>query len=627
MLKNLSLNLKHIVLSFTLAMLAVSASAVDVTYSLTTHVDGRTMTELSRGQNPGAALALPKDLIRAYTSYTFYSDPELTQAITVVPTEDATVYVDYEFNGPMVMSTPDFPTPYSVGSGSTAGRFGTLNANGATSVTNPVDFADYTFFGDSYSFNLFSVEKGQWLTWDSNNPTRRVLSAEEPAIGWQMIINNNRESGNQELKRFALGTYSEQTNNGLYFIASQYETGGTNTTYENITVTTNENNAIIRTSSEGNTANSRQRRTSMFVFLTGQAQTPYSVTFKVYQDYPKYGQQRAQASFAYSKTFRPYNISNVATATKAIYQGLYGDGSGKPSLLDVNRYTYTFYKDEAMTEEYGENEYTEGKTSAVDATENITIYVKESWNGEKMDFVTDRWITICLPYGVSDVADFFGGEDAVLVNEFTGVEVQGSKYKLLFTQTNTIKPYTPYMFKANKVLDGKYLVLYNTVAPPTDTDYQSAEGEDVNEMYLSINHVASSSTVWMRGTFEGKSLVYDETKTQFFMGYKNNDPQSEGYYEETPNFYRISTASNVTIKPFRCWFEITDMNPSAGVKSLVLSFDGDDANAIDHVMTQDGSIQPVAPVYSLDGRQMSTNASFDTLKKGIYIVNGRKLVK
>ena len=39
-------------------------------------------------------------------------------------------------------------------------------------------------------------------------------------------------------------------------------------------------------------------------------------------------------------------------------------------------------------------------------------------------------------------------------------------------------------------------------------------------------------------------------------------------------------------------------------------------------MTADTNVN--APIYSLDGRKLN---SFDTLQKGIYIVNGRKVVK
>lgn len=105
MMKNITLKLKHLVLFTTLAMFSVTASAVNVTYSLTTHVDGRTITGTANVAAGGDLLnAMPQALWRAYCEYTFYSDAEMTQEITEVPADAETVYVDYVFDPPFFLS-------------------------------------------------------------------------------------------------------------------------------------------------------------------------------------------------------------------------------------------------------------------------------------------------------------------------------------------------------------------------------------------------------------------------------------------------------------------------------------------------------------------------------------------
>ena len=82
----------------------VSAQAAAITYQLTTHVDGRTITataNLNAGDNLNDKM--PQTLWRAYTTYKYYSDAALTQEITEAPA-GGTVYVDYEFDPPFIVS-------------------------------------------------------------------------------------------------------------------------------------------------------------------------------------------------------------------------------------------------------------------------------------------------------------------------------------------------------------------------------------------------------------------------------------------------------------------------------------------------------------------------------------------
>ena len=98
--------LKSVVMTILLFMNILMVHAVNITYSLTTHVDRRTIVGTAN-VNAGATLenSMPRDLWRANTTYKYYSDAELTQEITVAPATDATVYVDYVFEPPFLVSS------------------------------------------------------------------------------------------------------------------------------------------------------------------------------------------------------------------------------------------------------------------------------------------------------------------------------------------------------------------------------------------------------------------------------------------------------------------------------------------------------------------------------------------
>ena len=97
-----------------LSLLAASGIAIaalaqaNVTYSLTTHVDGRTITATANVTPDGELLdQMPQALWRGFCDYKFYSDADLTEEITTVPADGGTVYVDYTFDPPFQVSTDD----------------------------------------------------------------------------------------------------------------------------------------------------------------------------------------------------------------------------------------------------------------------------------------------------------------------------------------------------------------------------------------------------------------------------------------------------------------------------------------------------------------------------------------
>lgn len=184
-------------LMFLLTMYAQDVCAAAITYSLKTHVDGRTITGAAN-LNEGATLesGMPRALWRAYTTYKYYSDDELTQETTVAPATDATVYVDYVFEPPFFESSEGVEYYYYFNAFIGSTRHYLCYDLGA--VTGESMFNDYrknalwALYGDGYCLNLKAKETGQWLTYSSTAP---VMADAPMTTGWQLYESSFTNNG------------------------------------------------------------------------------------------------------------------------------------------------------------------------------------------------------------------------------------------------------------------------------------------------------------------------------------------------------------------------------------------------------------------------------------------------
>ena len=227
------------------------AKAATVTYSLTTKVDGRTITataNLNAGDNLNDKM--PQTLWRAYTTYKYYSDADLTQEITEAPADGGTVYVDYEFDPPFILSEEgkdpvyhylrtynstsqtSIPNNYLVIYDQEAeNEWGTYketilswkSVNGATPKAGrnyPIAKAghdQWAFYGDGYDFQVRlndSSIANNYLIWRSTtrNETPMGLGA-KPEVGWQLYVNTAEN-------RYLTGTMAMGPYNSTNYLAS-----------------------------------------------------------------------------------------------------------------------------------------------------------------------------------------------------------------------------------------------------------------------------------------------------------------------------------------------------------------------------------------------------------------------
>ena len=613
-------------LMFLLTMYAQDVCAAAITYSLKTHVDGRTITG-NANLNEGATLesGMPRALWRAYTTYKYYSDAALTQEITVAPATDATVYVDYVFEPPFFESSEGVEYYYYFNAYIGSTRYYLCYDLGA--VTGESMFNDYrknalwALYGDGYCLNLKAKETGQWLTYSSTAP---VMADAPMTTGWQLyessFTNNKKVYGT-----VVLGTTNNDNqilhyNNNATAPSSPGWPSGKHAmgrfVLENITNTGwsaigwDNHHKLHNTSSSYNTL---MLSNSSFFFTRGTSQNIYSTMWRILKA---------------DGTWNPDIVVQKGTT-----QTLIGMPTGQNKYTEKDNCNYDrYYQDAEFTQKYADD-------YMIPVTGNTIIYIQETYkNGEP--FVTDHWITLVLSYNVNNLANEWGYAadgvtPAVRVLEYTALTTNAAntKYALTFTETDKIEPHKPYLFKADEVLEGKYL---NLAKYPNWGDYTQEELDtyvgNEKKKVTRKDEANNSPYVTMIGTYYDKELtVLSEHPNllYFYFGYdKRYDSASDGYVGAEAaegkypyNFYRV-TQKPVTMKKHRCYFMIE--GAPAGAKLMLMDNFGEVITGIDGVEASD-LVRTTNRIYNLNGQMVGND--LQGLPSGIYIVNGKKVMK
>jgi len=611
---------KHFMALALLLMLQVSTVfAVNVTYWLKTHIDGRTITGTAN-LNEGATLesGMPRALWRANTTYKYYSDPELTQEITVAPATDAPVYVDYVFDPPFIVSSEGAEQYYYFNAYIGGNKYylcddlGGLKSNAAAQYRA---HASWALYGDGYCLNLKAEQTGQWLTYSASAP---VMADAPMTTGWQLYL-------------------SEYTKNGAV-----YETVILGTTTENQIL--HFDNTATSPSSPGIPSSQHSMGRFVLVDMSSWNGIRWDDHHKLVHYTTSYDQLfLSNSSFFFAKGTYQNIYSTVWRILKAdgtwnpdivVQKGTTAQRIGMPT--GQNKYTEKdncnydrYYQDAEFTQKYVDD-------YMIPVTGNTIIYIKETYKwGEPY---SDHWITLAVPYSVNNLAGEFGYaadgvSPAVRVLEYTGLTTNASntKYTLTFTETDKIEPHKPYLFKADEVLNGKNLCLSK------DGNWGSKPEADLIS-YVDGKKVAwndqtnNSPYVTMIGTYLDKELTVQSQHPDllyFYFGYdKRYDPASSDYVGETAaegklpyNFYRV-TSKNVTIHPFHCYFMIE--GASTGAKFMLMDNFGNEITSVEGI-DADSFIQTTGRIYNLNGQQVGNDLK--SLPRGIYIVNGKKVMK
>lgn len=144
-----------------------------------------------------------------------------------------------------------------------------------------------------------------------------------------------------------------------------------------------------------------------------------------------------------------------------------------------------------------------------------------------------------------------------------------------------------------------------------------------------------SSTSFSTGANKGDltcygtlAKTYDEDKGVILDG---RDNLSDDYVMRGGKIVHVPHDKEYGLKGFRCWFEVKGkMEGMAAAPRLEIDGIIDDATSIDDLNSQPSQFtsrhKGISGVFNLDGQKVREGESTQDLPKGIYIVNGRKVV-
>ena len=253
---------------------------------------------------------------------------------------------------------------------------------------------------------------------------------------------------------------------------------------------------------------------------------------------------------------------------------------------NINDNRIAYFKEGVNVSNTGGQNIVVGNTcsSYVISDNNQEIYVSKAFSaGEsqyKRTFTPDTYGTIVLPFAVNNPSNVF-----VRQAVFTGYS--SAENKMTFSCTSMIAPNTPHLFKVLPTVTGES-TLYG---PVNGTIEKTAEAKS-----------AKYEGAQFAGTFEG--LPAENVSKVYVVG-------AVGKIGRTTK----------ALKPGRCYFtrENPDNLASSFGGAIIEFIDEDGTTAInEHELNESHELS--GAVYDLQGRRV------ENPKKGLYIVNGRKVV-
>lgn len=208
----------------------------------------------------------------------------------------------------------------------------------------------------------------------------------------------------------------------------------------------------------------------------------------------------------------------------------------------------------------------------------------------------NSWSTICLPFAMDEAQVKAAFGDDVLLGDFQDYDTTEDGDNIIgitvnFTSATTIEANHPYIIKVRNAI---------TEFTVDDVDINA----DEEDAYVEYNNGQTGKKKVVYGTFEGtlhagKTL----TENQLFLN-SNKFWYSKG---------------STTINAFRAYFDLTDVLTSVENASVRMSVDIDgEETSVEGISAS----VPEGAIYDLSGRKLN-----NVPQKGIYIVNGKKVMK
>ena len=251
------------------------------------------------------------------------------------------------------------------------------------------------------------------------------------------------------------------------------------------------------------------------------------------------------------------------------------------------------------------------KYTAPTATEKaVNITVNRS-------FSANKWSTICLPYSMNNVQmkEQFGDDFRVVllrdIQPSGGQRDKNTAYFIYHVNQDIIAGY-PYL-----IYPSKNVTSFSSNATLT---------AGINKPVVSISGTGQSIA---KGSIYGND--YEGFDCFTFEGNYERTLLPQGSYVVTNDGKLTRLNQSTEAKPFRAFIKFVGDDNSGPVEIKAVNFGLDEIEemetSIDDVLFEQGIFTEKADVYNLKGQMVRAKAeSIQDLPKGIYIVNGKKVM-
>ena len=267
-------------------------------------------------------------------------------------------------------------------------------------------------------------------------------------------------------------------------------------------------------------------------------------------------------------------VKFVLSEEQEIKLGLYSDGSGAANWAGIGYMKlYKLSSDDLILNEEDQDLKVKEDTYA-----DVVIYRK---------LKTGSWNTFCVPFAMT--AEQLADNKIYEVRKLESTAETGSSVVLNFSDpVSAIEAGVPYIVKVS---------------------------EDISQIRVNDVTVKAADPVVLKAGHVGMQGNYG---WMTITGY-------DKYFISNNSFYRAAD-KKVTVKGYRAY--ITMDLVASGVNQMLIDIDGN-LTAIEDILGEDTDI--TVNVYTIDGvcvkSGVKSSEALDGLRKGIYIVNGRKVIK
>lgn len=217
----------------------------------------------------------------------------------------------------------------------------------------------------------------------------------------------------------------------------------------------------------------------------------------------------------------------------------------------------------------------------------------------------NEWSTICLPFEISEdkMASAFG--DDFVLGDFTGCETTKTgnavtSIKVNFVPASSIEANHPYIIRVSSKIES--FTVKDVVISPTEKP--SVKKDKKTESF----------------SFGSQTITVD-VFNEFIGTYVKTDVPPNSLFLNGNQFWYANDEGKTKMKALRGYFSFYDILDEKKLNSnITLAFD--EADGINNVTVG----QPVEGIYDIQGRKVHTDEN-KPLKKGVYIINGKKVVR